>query len=129
MSFLDAITDFMSGSRKRAHSRAHGHSEKPWVSKKGKLVHRCGAYEFPHAPGSGKCHASHADGARFFGKKPKGAKKTPRGPYFKKPGTSSPFHECVSKYMYQGASLPVASRRCSKQRSAHIKTRKNRADA
>lgn len=130
MSFLDAITDFMSGSRKRAHLR--GHTGKTWISKKGKVVHKCHAYPFPHTPGSGKCHG-HVDSARFFGKKPKSGRLA-KGPYFKKPGTNSPFHECVSKHMYAGASLPVASRRCSKQRSArikgaHKKSRKHQADA
>lgn len=127
MSIVDAISDFMLGARKRAGKRTH----RKTTAKGKKHPCHCHAYPFPHASGGGECtgtganlaHGKKKHAARYFGKRPKSGK-TQKGPYYRKPGTSSPFHECVSRYMDQGDPLPVASRRCSRMRSAAIHGKK-----
>ncbi len=64
MSLIDSISDFMTGSRKKARGKLRG--------KKGKNCY-CHAYPFPHSPGGGKCSGSlsHADGASSRKRKPR----------------------------------------------------------
>jgi hypothetical protein len=127
MGLLDSISDFMRIKRRKAGSR----------KRKGKPC-RCKGYPFPHSGGP-KCVMDHLDGARsgrrrarrrmsaknrakYFTKQPRKARKSKK-PYFGQAGKSSPFHACVSQKMYAGASLPSASKACSRQRSAAKKGR------
>lgn len=125
MGLFDSISDFMRIKRRKAGSR----------KRKGKPC-RCKGYPFPHSGGP-KCVMDHLDGARsgrkarrrsaknrakYFTKAPRKARKSKK-PYFGQAGKSSPFHACVSQKMYAGASLPSASKACSRQRSAAKKGR------
>ncbi len=128
MGLLDAISDFMGGSRRKAKGRSRRSGGKHVHAKLvGQMMRKhpgmsLGAASKAVARGR-RGGAGHADSARYFQKQPRKGSGRRKGPYFKQGGKDSPFHACVSQKMYAGASLPVASRACSRQRSAAMKGR------